>query len=316
MNRYLITGAAGFIGSHLAYAVADQPNTDVVAVDNLSTGNIQNLDNIIDKITFIQGDITDSQLLKSIMTGVDYVLHQAALPSVPRSIADPLDSNWNNVNGTLNMLIAARDAGVKRFVFASSSSVYGMNPELPKIETQQTHPKSPYALTKLTGEHYCRIFFELYGLETVALRYFNVFGPRQNPFSQYSAVIPLFISHLVTGQKSTIFGDGNQSRDFTYVTNVVQANLNACTVEGIGGSVFNIGCGAQTTVNHLYTMIQKILGTNLNPDYALDRPGDVKHSLADISQAQLKLGYSPQISVWDGLIETVDYYVKTLGKTN
>lgn len=316
MSRYLITGAAGFIGSHLAHAVADMPNTDVIAVDNLSTGNIRNLDGVIDRITFIQGDITDTQFLHSIMFGVDYVLHQAALPSVPRSISDPLNSNWNNVNGTLNMLVAARDVGVKRFVFASSSSVYGMNPELPKRETQQTHPKSPYALTKLTGEHYCRIFYELYGLETVALRYFNVFGPRQNPFSQYSAVIPLFISQLLSRKKSIIFGNGDQSRDFTYIDNVVDANLAACSAQDIGGSVFNIGCGAQTTVNDLYDMIRNILGSSRHPEYAGERPGDVKHSLADISLAQAKLGYSPKTSVFDGLTETVDYYVRTLGNTH
>lgn len=314
MNRYMITGAAGFIGSHLAHALANLPDTEVIAIDNLSTGFEQNLESIMDRITFIRGDITDSEWLGPVMSGVDYVLHQAALPSVPRSISDPSLSNWNNINGTLNMLIAARDAGIKRFVFASSSSVYGMNPDLPQKEIHKTHPKSPYALTKLAGEHYCRIFYELYGLETVTLRYFNVFGPRQNPFSQYSAVIPLFISGIITHQKPTIFGDGNQSRDFTYIANVVTANLNACTAEGAAGSVFNIGCGIQTTVNELYDMIRTALRSNLSPEYATDRPGDVRHSLADISMARSGLGYSPAYSVRDGLTETVDYYVHTLSK--
>ena len=312
MVRYLITGAAGFIGSHLVEFLVNKADTDVIAIDNLSTGKLSNLAPFLDRITFIEGDITDFTQLRKAMPGVDYVLHQAALPSVPRSISDPEASNWNNVNGTLNVLIASRDSQVKRVVFASSSSVYGADPSLPKKETHSTIPKSPYALTKLAGEHYCRIFYEVFGLQTVALRYFNVFGPRQNPFSQYSAVIPQFISKLISQQKPEIHGDGLQSRDFTYISNVIAANIHACTAERAPGNVFNIGCGSQTSINELFSFLCDELNISLEPVYSNSRSGDVRHSFADISKARELLGYDPDVSVRQGLTETVAYYISTL----
>lgn len=314
MTRYLITGAAGFIGSHLVEALADRPDTDVVAIDNLCTGNIENIAPLLGRIRFIRGDITVPSELKPAMAGVDYVLHQAALPSVPRSILDPEASNRNNVDGTLNVLIAARDAGVRRVIFASSSSVYGIDPTLPKHENLPTIPRSPYALTKLTGEHYCRIFTEVFGLETVALRYFNVFGPRQNPGSQYSAVIPLFISMLLRKQSPVVHGDGSQTRDFTYVANVVSANLEACTAEGVSGQAFNIGCGSQTSIMELFSMIRDELDVEADPVHTDRRPGDVTHSWADIGKAQSMLGYRPAVSLREGLKKTIRYYSGTMLK--
>lgn len=308
MARYLITGAAGFIGSHLVETLSDRPDTDVVAIDNFCTGNIENIAPFLDKIRFIRGDITVPSELKPAMAGVDYVLHQAALPSVPRSIMDPEASNRNNIDGTLNVLIAARDAGVKRMIFASSSSVYGIDPTLPKHENLPTIPKSPYALTKLAGEHYCRIFTEVFGLETVALRYFNVFGPRQNPGSQYSAVIPLFISTLLQQKSPVIHGDGTQTRDFTYVANVVSANLRACTAAGVSGQAFNIGCGSQTSIMELFSMILDELDVEGRAIHTDRRPGDVTHSCADIGKAQSMLGYHPAINLREGLKKTIRYY--------
>jgi nucleoside-diphosphate-sugar epimerase len=315
MTRFLITGGAGFIGSHLAEHLVNCSESEVVCIDNLSTGNINNLYMIRDKITFLRGDITDISFMQNVMSGIDYVLHQAALPSVPRSVADPAKSNFHNINGTLNVLMAARDAGVKRCVFASSSSVYGTDPTLPKTEEVPTVPRSPYALTKLAGEHYCRIFFELYRLETVCLRYFNVFGPRQNPYSQYAAVIPLFISRILGKKQPVIYGDGEQSRDFTYVSNVVSANINACFAENAAGKVFNIGYGINTSVNQIFSLIRCLLQSEVTPVYADERPGDVRHSIASIDAAREYLGYQPKVSLNDGLEKSVSYYIKHFDET-
>jgi len=308
MAHYLITGGAGFIGSHIVEHLATRTDHEITVIDSLLTGTKENLNPFLDRIRFLEYDITNTDKLAAIFDGVDFVIHQAALPSVPRSIEDPRKSNWNNINGTLNLLIAARDSGVKRFVAASSSSVYGFEPTLPKVETLPTIPKSPYALTKLTGEHYCNLFHSIYGLKTVSLRYFNVFGPRQNPDSQYSAVIPLFITKLLNNEKVIIHGDGEQTRDFTYVENVVQANLLACKASGAAGKVFNIGCRERTSINQLFSSIATLTGKTSVPVHTESRTGDVKHSLADISAAESILNYRPMISVSEGLTKTVAYY--------
>jgi len=239
---------------------------------------------------------------------VDYVLHQAALPSVPRSIADPYSSNDNNINGTLNLLLMAKEINIKRFVFASSSSVYGFNPSIPKKETQPTIPKSPYALTKLTGETYCRLFYEQYGLKTIALRYFNIFGPRQSPHSQYAAVVPLFIEKILKDESPVIHSDGEQSRDFTYIDNVVSANLKACSAPNASGEAFNIGCGDRTTITELFRSIADIIGFKGDPEYIEMRPGDVRHSLADIDKARNILGYCSEIGIREGLLKTIAHF--------
>ncbi len=306
MTHYLITGGAGFIGSNIAHRLVGMGET-VSIYDNLSTGRTVNLAKISDKIHFIQADILDTDTLTSSMEGVDYVIHQAAIPSVPRSVDDPKTSIRNNIDGTLEVLLAARSRGVKRVVFASSSSVYGTDPSNPKKEHQPTLPKSPYALSKLTGEHLCRLFFDLYGLETVALRYFNVFGPRQNPSSQYAAVIPAFIDAIVKNRPPTIHSDGEQSRDFTYVENVVDANLLACSAPAAAGQVFNIGCHHQTTVNELFACISRILRSNLIPHYAPERQGDVRHSYADIEKARGILGYQSRFPFDQGIEETIRF---------
>lgn len=306
---YLVTGGAGFIGSHLVEELVRQGQR-VRVIDNLSTGKKENIEPFISRIEFIEGDIRDLQLVREAMQGVDYVLHQAAVPSVPRSVRDPLTTNAANVDGTLNILIAARDAGVKRVVYASSSSVYGDTPTLPKREDMRPEPRSPYAVSKLAGEFYCRVFYHVYGLETVVLRYFNVFGPRQDPKSQYAAVIPRFITALLCGEPPTIFGDGEQSRDFTYVENVVEANLLAAKVPNIAGEVFNIACGERITINELAQLLTEIIGVNprLKPKYAPSRPGDVRHSLADISKSRGLLGYEVKVSTREGLEQTVAWY--------
>jgi nucleoside-diphosphate-sugar epimerase len=306
--RYLVTGGAGFIGSHIVDELLHRGER-VRVLDNLSTGKRENLAQVIDRIELIEGDIRDLMIVKAAMSDVDYVLHEAALPSVPRSVADPLTTNEVNVSGTLNVLVAAQEAGVKRVVFASSSSVYGDSPSLPKHEEMSTNPLSPYAASKLAGEDYCRAFHQVYGLPTVALRYFNVFGPRQDPNSQYAAVIPKFIVALLRGESPTIYGDGLQSRDFTYVTNVVQANLLACERHEAVGKVMNVACGAQYSLLDLHRELCELTGQRVEPVFAAQRAGDVKHSLASIEQIQRTLGYTPQADWRSGLRWTVDAFM-------
>ena len=310
MSKFLVTGGAGFIGSHIVdRLVAD--GEDVRVIDNLSTGKLANMEHNLDKIDFRQESLTDLSVVRNVVDGVDYIIHQAAIPSVPRSVADPIASNDAGINATLNLLVAAKDAGVKRVVYASSSSVYGNSPTLPKHEKMGTNPLSPYALTKLAGEHYLRIFTELYGLETVSLRYFNVFGPRQDPGSQYAAVIPKFITLIARGERPVIYGDGQQSRDFTYVSNNVNANLLACTAPGVAGHVFNIACGERFSLLDLVEAINRILGTSIEPILEDERPGDVKHSLADISKAREAMGFEPIITFTEGLERLVRWTVES-----
>lgn len=311
MARCLVTGGAGFIGSSLAEAIVERGD-DVVILDNYATGRPENIAALSGRATVIEASITDPDACRRAVQGVDYVLHQAALPSVPRSVKDPVATNAANVNGTLNMLVAARDAGVRRFVFAASSSAYGDAPVTVKTEDLPAAPRSPYAVQKYTGELYCRTFHELYGLETIALRYFNVFGPRQDPESQYAAVVPRFINALLEGKAPTIYGDGEQARDFTYIENVVQANLRACSAPAdAAGQVFNVACGAQTSINELAHMIMDSLGVQTNLDYAPPRPGDVKNSLADIAKAAQYLGYQPVVPINEGLERTIAWYKTT-----
>ena len=304
---YLVTGGAGFIGSHLVEELVRQ-GQEVRVIDNLATGKKENIEPFLPKVEFIEGDIRDLEIVRDAMHGVDYVLHQAAVPSVPRSVKDPLTSNSVNVEGTLNILIAARDADVKRVVYASSSSVYGDTPVLPKHEDMKQEPLSPYAVSKLGGELYCKAFHHVYGLETVALRYFNVFGPRQDPKSQYAAVVPKFITALLHGEPPTIFGDGEQSRDFTYIENVVEANLLAAKAPDVAGEVFNIACGERITVNELASALAGLIGIKIEPEHTLGRSGDVRHSLADISKAKKLLGYKGEVAVREGLRQTVEWY--------
>jgi nucleoside-diphosphate-sugar epimerase len=307
----LVTGAAGFIGSNLVQKLLARGDR-VRGIDNFLTGKPANLIAATSadgsRFDFIEGDICRIEDARRAVDGVDFVLHQAALPSVPRSVDDPLTSNHVNVNGTLTMLVAARDAKVKRFVYAASSSAYGDSPSLPKVETMTPNPLSPYAVMKLVGEHYCRVFHEIYGLQTVSLRYFNVFGPRQDPHSQYSAVIPRFIDSLLGGNEPRVFGDGEQSRDFTFIENVVSANLLACSSEKAAGQVINVACGERYTLNELLTILMELTGRTTKPNYDHSRAGDVKHSMADIGKARSLLGYEPVTSFRDGLRETVHFF--------
>jgi len=307
-KRFVVTGGAGFIGSNIVTDLVKNDN-EVVVLDNLSTGFVKNMSDVMDTIRFVEGDIRSLDLLEKTFQDVDYVIHQAALPSVPRSVKDPISSNQNNIDGTLNVLIAARDVGVKRVVYASSSSAYGNSPTLPKREDIKPEPLSPYAVTKLVGEYYCKVFYDIYGLETVSLRYFNVFGPHQDPKSQYAAVIPKFITAMLKDEKPVIFGDGTQSRDFTYVQNNVEANLLACVAKEAAGKVFNIACGERITLNDLVDMLNRILGSDIAPIYANPRQGDVKHSLADISSAKDFLGFEPKYSFEVGLKKTAEWFL-------
>ncbi len=307
MATYLVTGGAGFIGSHIAEALVRE-GEDVRVLDNFSTGKRENLDPILERCTLIEGDIRDADAVERAVQGVAFVVHQAALASVPRSISDPSSSNQVNVQGTLNLLLAAKNHGVRRFVYASSSSVYGDSAALPKTEDMCPNPKSPYAITKLAGEMYCVVFSELYGLPTTSLRYFNVFGPRQDPNSQYSAVIPLFVSALLSGCRPTIFGDGEQSRDFTYVENVVAANILACRSNRPVAAVYNVACGGRFTLNSLYAELKTILKAQIEPEYGPPRAGDVKHSQASIRAIERGLGYRTIVSFEDGLRRTVRWY--------
>jgi nucleoside-diphosphate-sugar epimerase len=317
MPTYLVTGGAGFIGSHVVNHLVAQ-GEKVRVIDNFLTGSRENLRGVMDRIDLIEGDIRDLGLMREVMRGVDYCLHQAALPSVPRSIEDPVTSNDINVNGTLNALVAARDAGVKRFVYASSSSVYGNSPVLPKREDMQPSPLSPYAINKLAGELYSRQFHALYGLPTVCLRYFNVFGPGQNPDSPYAAVIPIFIAAMMEGRPATVHGDGEQSRDFCYVDNAVSANILACkaAAERVAGKVFNVACGERYSINRLVRNLCEILGKDIRPRYTQPRSGDVRDSLADIALGKRDLGYKPLVGFEEGLRRTVKWFLeKGSGRT-
>ena len=304
---YLVTGGAGFIGSNLVHTLVAR-GQQVRVVDNLATGRLSNLDGVKDSIEFVQGDIRSLATCHAAMRGVRFVLHQAALASVPRSLKDPVECSAVNIQGTLNLLTAARDHGVERFVFASSSSVYGDTPTLPKSESMTPNPQSPYAVSKLTGEHFCRVFARMYGLKTVALRYFNIYGPRQDPASAYAAVIPLFISHCLSGTAATIFGDGSQSRDFTFVEDCVAANLLACEAPVAGGEVCNIGARSRITIMELHALIQRLTGHSLPPRLEAPRPGDVRHSQADINLAKSLLGFCPRFDLETGLARTVEWF--------
>lgn len=314
MPKYLVTGAAGFIGSNLIHALVAR-GEQVRGVDNFSHGRRENLAGIAGKIEFLEADITDSDKMLSACHGVDYVLHQAALGSVPRSIANPLASNHANVVGTLNVLEAARRAGVRRVVYASSSSIYGDTPTLPKHEEMPANPISPYAVSKYTGELYAQSFSRVLGLETVSLRYFNVFGPRQHPTSEYAAVVPKFIRAMMHQEQPTIFGDGRQSRDFTYIENVISANLLACTApaERVSGKAFNVAAGEKFSLLEMYELLKDLTGFGKPPLFAGSRAGDVRDSLADISRADSAMGYKALVNFKEGLRRTVEWYRAEFG---
>ncbi len=309
MAVYLITGVAGFIGSSLARAVLAQGD-QVRGVDNFATGKRDNIEEIRSRIDFRESDILDLQAMKEVCQGVDYVLHQAAIPSVPKSVLDPLGSNRANVDGTVNVLVAARDAKVKRVVYAASSSAYGDTPTLPKHEDMKPNPISPYAVAKLASEYYMVSFFRCYGLETVCLRYFNIFGPRQDPTSPYSGVLAKFITQMLRGEPPTIFGDGEQSRDFTYIDNAVSANLLACKAPAseAAGRVFNVATGHRVNLKQTFEALKPITGYQGDVKFGPERAGDVKHSLADISKTEKALGYKPLVNFEKGLKRTVDWY--------
>jgi len=311
MSKVLVTGGAGFIGSNLTEALLKKGHS-VRVLDNFSTGRKENLrfQEVFPTLEILEGDIRDLTLCQRAMKDAEVVFHQAALPSVQRSVEDPLDSNAVNSQGTLNILLSARDAGVKRVIYASSSSIYGDTPTLPKLEEMPANPLSPYALQKYIGEQYCRLFYQLYGLETVSLRYFNIFGPKQDPASVYSAVIPRFIDALLKGHPPLIFGDGEQSRDFTYIDNVVQANLLAMSAEHLQGEAINIACGKRVSLNQLLNILKEIVGSKVSPVHEEARKGDVKHSLADINKGKKILNYDPQVGIEMGLKKTVEFFQK------
>jgi len=311
MEKFLVTGGAGFIGSNICKKLVSQ-RCFVRVVDNLLTGKKSNLADIIDKVEFIQADMGDEDVARSAMKDIDFCLHQGALPSVPRSVDNPAATHQHCLNATFTLLLAARDAGVKRFVYASSSSAYGDTPTLPKIETMQPQPLSPYAAAKLAGEYYAKVFYEVFGLETVSLRYFNVFGPHQDPTSQYAAVIPAFVTAILKDERPTVFGDGLQSRDFTYVDNVVEANLLAAKAKKTCGEVINIACGQAVTVSGTIDTINGLVGKNIKPIYTDPRPGDVKHSLADITLAEKLIGFKPKVSFREGLQKAIGWYRENL----
>ena len=313
MTNFLVTGGAGFIGSNLVNALLNRGDK-VRVLDDFSTGRRENIRfpdvprDLVANLEVLEGDIADLSTCRRATEGVQHVLHQAAIPSVPRSVALPLESNRANIDGTLNLLVAARDAGVKRLIFASSSAIYGNAPGFPRKETIRPEPLSPYAVQKMTAEHYLRVFYELYGLETVSLRYFNVFGPHQDPNSDYAAVIPLFIKAFLTGTQPTVFGDGEQSRDFTYVDNVVHGNLLAAEAQDAPGKTMNLACGGQLTLNQLLDLLKKITGSDAEAVYTDPRPGDVRRSWADITVSEKILNYRTQVPLEEGLRKTVDYF--------
>jgi nucleoside-diphosphate-sugar epimerase len=311
MAKMAVTGGAGFIGSNLAEHLVKQGH-EVAVVDDFSNGKEQNLvgwaDQPSGRVGVFRFDINETERLRRVFEGVQYVFHQAAIPSVPRSISNPQATNKANISGTLSVLVAARDAGVKRVVVASSSSIYGDDPGLPKIETRVGRSLSPYALSKAVCEEYCRLFHQLYGLETACLRYFNVFGPRQDPKSEYAAVVPRFATRLLAGVPPIIYGDGEQTRDFTYISNVIDANWVAATHPRAAGEAFNIGCGTRTSLNQLVRAMSEILKTSREPQYEPGRAGDVRHSLADTSKAKTLLDYQPAVTLREGLIKVIDWY--------
>lgn len=309
MAKYLVTGGAGFIGSHIVEELLNRKEY-VRVLDNFSTGRCENISAFIDKDGFelIEGDLRSYHVVQEAVNDIDYVLHQGAISSVSYSIKDPITTNDINVNGTLNILDSSLKANVKRVVFASSSSIYGNCAELPKKEDMKPSPESPYAISKYTAERYCQVFTRLYGLETVCLRYFNVFGPRQNPNLQYSAVIPKFIQMIKDGINPVIFGDGEATRDFVYIANVVNANLLACYADNVVGEVFNIACGESITINQLVKTIADFFGNNIKPIYESQRPGDVKHSYACIDKAKKYLGYDVIVNFNDGIGKSVEYF--------
>jgi nucleoside-diphosphate-sugar epimerase len=306
MAHYLVTGGAGFIGSHLSEELRRRGHQVRVA-DSLITGKRANLDHI-PQVEFIQGDLADFGFARTAVAGCDFVLHQAAIPSVPRSVKDPITSNRANVDSTLNVLVAARDAGVRRLVFAGSSAAYGDTPTLPKHEGMPTDPLSPYALQKIIGEQYLQMFTRLYGLETVSIRYFNVFGPRQDPSSPYSGVISVFATALIDGRSPGIYGDGEQTRDFTYVANVVDGVLRACEAPGASGEVINVATGGRISLNRLFRTMRDVIGSDIEPTYLDGRQGDVRDSQADIRKAKALLGYEPTVSFEEGLRRTIEWY--------
>jgi nucleoside-diphosphate-sugar epimerase len=309
MALYLITGIGGFIGSSLARALLSR-GQQVRGVDNFSTGKRENLADILSRIDFRESDILDLEAMHQACSGVDFVLHQAAIPSVPKSVLDPLASNRANIDGTVNVLVAARDAKVKRVVYAASSSAYGDTPTLPKHEAMKPDPISPYAVAKLASEQYMISFYRCYGLETVALRYFNIFGPHQDPSSPYSGVLAKFITLMLRGEQPAIYGDGEQSRDFTYIDNAVEANLLACTAPAAkaAGQVFNVATARRVTLNETFKILQGLTSYTGQPRYEAERGGDIKHSLADISKAEAGLAYKPKVDFEEGLRRTVDWY--------
>lgn len=309
LPNYLVTGGAGFIGSNLVAELLAHGHT-VRSLDNYSTGKRDNL-TPAPNLQIVEGDVTLFEDVRRAAQNIEVIFHQAAVPSVPKSIEDPLGSNRATVDGTLNVLVAAREMGVRRVVFASSSAIYGdQNPSVPKVETMTPIPISPYGVAKLAAESYCRVFYSVYGLETVSLRYFNVFGPRQDPLSMYAAVVPRFITALLSDKPPTIYGDGEQTRDFTYVKNVVQGNLLAANapVDRVGGQVINLAAGGQTSLNSLVDMLVEVMGSNREPIYSEARTGDIKHSRADIGRARSLMAYEPSTTVLEGLRQTVDWY--------
>ncbi|MDD5064185.1 MAG: SDR family oxidoreductase [Phycisphaerae bacterium] len=307
MEKFLVTGGAGFIGSNICKKLVSQ-GCFVRVVDNLLTGKRSNLAAVSDRIEFIEADMGDEKVASACMKDIDYCLHQGALPSVPRSVEDPAATHKYCLDATFTLLLAARDAGVKRFVYAASSAAYGDTLTLPKIESMSPQPLSPYAAAKLAGEYYCSVFYKVFGLETISLRYFNVFGPHQDPTSQYAAAIPAFVTSVLKDKSPTIYGDGLQSRDFTYVDSVVEANLLAARAKHTEGDVVNIACGKAVTVNEVINIINELLGKNIKPIYEASRPGDVKHSLADITLAEKTIGYKPAITFRQGLEYAIDWY--------
>ncbi|MDT8300596.1 MAG: SDR family oxidoreductase [Sedimentisphaerales bacterium] len=311
MIKFLVTGGAGFIGSNICRELISQ-DCFVRVIDNLLTGKKSNLASIIEKVDFIQADMGNAEVAKSVMKDIDVVLHLGALPSVPLSVDNPAPTHRHCVDATFTLLLAARDAGVKRFVYSASSSAYGDIPVSPKVETLKPMPLSPYAVAKLVGEYYCSVFYQVFGLETISLRYFNVFGPQQDPKSQYAAAIPAFVTAILKDEPPTIYGDGRQSRDFTYVDNVVQANLLAARAKETKGEVINIACGLAVTVNEIIVMINDTLGKNVKPNYTDPRPGDVKHSLADITLAEKIIGFKPVVPFSEGLQKAIEWYRENL----